>query len=105
MKVLWTKSAEDQLNGIYDYIQTRNTWAAIEIYNDIVDDSAMLELFPSMGVIEPLMSEFPEEYRYLIVRRNYKIVYYIDNEAIIYVAAVFDCRQDPKKLKTIIKSN
>ena len=105
MKVLWTVFAESQLDGIYDYVQTQNTWAAVEIYNDIIDESAMLAHFPLMGAIEPLLSEFPEEYRSLIVRRNYKVVYYIDGKTTIYVVAVFDCRQSPEKLKTIIKNN
>ena len=105
MKVLWTISAENQLDSIYDYIQIQNTCAAIEIYNDIVDESAMLAHFPLMGVIEPLLSEFSEGYRSLIVRRNYKIVYYIDSETIVYVVAIFDCRQNPEKLKDIVRNN
>ena len=105
MKVLWTEFAESQLDSIYDYIQTNNQRAAAEIYNDIIDESAMLARFPRMAAIEPLLTEFPEEYRSLIVRRNYKVVYYIDNETIIYVVAVFDCRQNPEKLKYIIKNN
>jgi plasmid stabilization system protein ParE len=105
MKVLWTAFAESQLDGIYDYIQTRNSRAAVEIYNDIIDESAMLGRFPKIAAIEPLLSEFPEEYRSLVVRRNYKIVYYIENETTIYVVAVFDCRQNPDKLKYIIKNN
>jgi plasmid stabilization system protein ParE len=105
MKVLWTISAENQLDGIYKYIQIHNSFAAIEIYNDIVDESAMLAHFPQMGVIEPLLSEFLEEYRSLIVRRNYKIVYFIDNETTIYIVAVFDCRQNPEKLTDIFRNN
>jgi len=105
MKVLWTFSAEKQLDRIYDFIKIQNTYAAVEIYNDIVDESAMLAHFPYMGIIEPLLSDFSEEYRSLIVRRNYKIVYYIDNEATIYVVAVFDCRQNPDKLKDFIRNN
>jgi len=105
MKVLWTLFAESQLDDLYDYIQTKNPHTAVEIYNDILDASAMLVRFPRMAAIEPLLSEFPEEYRSLIVRRNYKVVYFIDNETIIYVVAVFDCRQNPQKLKYIVSNN
>ena len=105
MKVLWTEFSESQLDGIYDYIQIKNPRAAAEIYNDILDESAMLARFPRIAPIEPLLTEFPEEYRSLIVRQNYKVVYYIENEIVIYVVAVFDCRQNPEKLKYIIKSN
>ena len=105
MKVLWTMFAESQLDGIYNYIHTLNAWAATEIYNDIIDESALLAHFPLMGVLEPLLSEFPEGYRSLIVRRNYKIVYYIERETTIYVVAVFDCRQNPQNLKGIVRYN
>ena len=104
MKVLWTAFAESQLDGIYCYIQTKNPYAAAEIYNDIIDESALLARFPRMAAKEPLLSEFPEEYRSLVVRRNYKVVYYIDNETVVYVVAVFDCRQNPETLKYIIKN-
>ena len=105
MKVLWTIFAESQLDKIYNYIRTYNPFTATEIYNDIVDESATLARFPRKGAKEPLLDEFPEEYRSLVVRRNYKVVYYIDNETTIYVVAVFDCRQNPEKLKYIIKNN
>jgi len=105
MKVLWTEFAESQLDGIYDYILNINPYIAADIYNEILDETAMLEYFPQMAAIEPLLSEFPEEYRSLVVRRNYKAVYYIDCETTIYVVAVFDCRQNPEELKYIIKKN
>jgi plasmid stabilization system protein ParE len=99
MKVFWTQYAESQLDDIYDYIENHNLISATSIYNDILDESAMLAHFPRMGAVERLLSDFSEEYRYLVVHRNYKIVYFIDNESIIYVVAVFDCRQNPQKLK------
>jgi len=103
MRVLWTVFAESQLNGIYDYIQSKNSYTAADIYNDILDETAMLEYFPRMAAKEPLLSEFPEEYRSLVVCRNYKVVYYIDCETTIYVVAIFDCRQNPEELKYIVK--
>jgi len=99
MIVLWTQYAESQLDDIFDYIQNFSFLSAVTIYNDILDESAMLAHFPRMGAVEPLLSDFPEEYRFLVVRRNYKIVYCIDNESVIYIVAVFDCRQNPEKLK------
>ena len=105
MKVLWTAFAESQLDCIYDYIQTKNPYIAVNIYNDILNESAMLAYFPRMAAIEPLLSEFPKEYRSLVVHQNYKVVYYIDCETTIYVVAVFDCRQNHEELKSIIKNN
>jgi hypothetical protein len=47
-----------------------------------------------MGPIEWDLSEKDEEYRSLLVRKYFKIIYFIENEN-IYIAAVWDCRQDP----------
>jgi len=106
MKILWTKTAESLLDGIYNFIQIHNNVAAIEIYNNILDESLKLAKFPQLGFIEPLLLDFSEEYRSLIVHRIYKIVYYIDNQTKkIYIVAVFDCRQKPKKLQDIVRNN
>lgn len=58
--------------------------------------------FPEMAQAEPLLSEFIETYRSLLVRNAYKVVYYIKNET-IFIVAVFDCRQNPEKLKKGIR--
>jgi hypothetical protein len=41
----------------------------------------------------------PEDFRYL-VESNYKIIYWKEDE-IITIASVFDCRQNPEKIKKI----
>jgi len=105
MKILWTRFAESQLDEIYEYMYNKNPYIAADIYNDILDESAMLANFPQIAAIEPLLSKYKEEYRSLVVRRNYKVIYYIDSEKTIYVVGVFDCRQNPKELKYIIKRN
>jgi len=55
-----------------------------------------------MAPIEPLLSEFSELYRSLVIRKTYKVVYYIADD-IIFIVAVFDCRQNPGKLKKDIR--
>ena len=102
MRVFWTAFAENQLDDIYTYIQQYSSQSAADIYNKIVDESALLARSPRMGVIEPLLSSYPEGYRSLIVRKHYKVVYYVENNAIIYVVAVFDCRQNPAKLSHFV---
>jgi len=104
MRVFWTAFAERQLDDIYAYIQQYSSQSAADIYNEIVDESASLARFPRIGTIEPLLSSYPEEYRYLVVRKHYKVVYCVENDAIIYVVAVFDCRQNPAKLSHFLRS-
>lgn len=50
-----------------------------------------------MAPIEPLLQERKEVFRSLVVRKNYKVIYYIQN-TIIYIADIWDCRQDPDRL-------
>ena len=52
---------------------------------------------PFIGQIEENLIELKQEQRYL-VEGNYKIIYrVIDKE--IYITDVFDCRQNPQKIK------
>jgi len=58
-----------------------------------------------VGQQEELLSDYPEDFRYLI-ESNYKIIYW-EKENLITIASVFDCRQNPRKIKEIkpIKSD
>jgi len=49
-----------------------------------------------MAALEPLLSGRAYPYRGLVVRRLFKVIYYVENDTII-IADVWDCRQDPSK--------
>jgi toxin ParE1/3/4 len=51
------------------------------------------------GAKEELLAEYPEEFRYL-VEGNYKIIYWKEHE-VITISSVFDCRQNPDKIKKL----
>ena len=52
---------------------------------------------PLIGAPEENLNELKQGHRYL-VNGNYKIIYrQIDND--IYITDVFDCRQNPSKIK------
>lgn len=54
-----------------------------------------------IGQVEELLKERQIEYRYLVFK-NYKLIYSIDTKnELIKIAAVFDTRQYPLKLKRI----
>jgi len=81
----------------FSYYSKASKKVADKITNSIVDKTIMLEITPRMGQKEELLAHFKQEIRYL-VQGNYKIVYLI-KENIVSIATVFDCRQDPIKLK------
>ncbi len=71
--------------------------AAIKMHNKILDAVEPLLYFPQMAPIESLLEDRDKVYRALVVDK-YKIVYYVENN-IIYIAAVWDCRQNTEKLR------
>ncbi len=98
--VFWTDSAIEELRSIYEYYCFKaGKTVADKITNSIVDKTILLEVTPQMGQKEELLSHFKKEIRYL-VDGNYKIVYWVDNN-LVSILTVFDCRQNPEKLRTI----
>ena len=55
--------------------------------------------YPNIGTIDPLFSDRTEVYRSVIIDGLSKMVYFIKEDT-IYIAAFWDCRQEPE-----IKSN
>jgi len=99
LTVYWTQFAEDKLNDIFEYYKFKaGIKVAQTLVNEIIDISLTLEFNAFGGQKEELLSERPENFRYLIFK-NYKIIYWIEEERqIIYVSTLFDTRQNPEKL-------
>lgn len=98
MEILWRDKARRELKAVYDYLSKKNLSAAEEMYMTLLAAAEPLRIFPLMGAIEPLSEGHSREYRYLVVRKNYKLIYTIEAE-IIYIITVWDCRQAPAKLR------
>ncbi len=100
VKVLWSDTSLTQLQDIFDYYSiSASTAVAKKIIKGIVNRSILLESNPLLGVKEPLLVNRPFEYRF-IIESNYKIVYRF-SENIVRIVSVFDCRQNPQKVKKI----
>ena len=100
VKIEWSELSIKQLDGIFDYYSLKSSpRIAKKIVNKIVDRVDILHKNPLSGPKEELLSEMPEDFRYL-VESNYKIIYWIEDE-MITIASVFDCRQNPEKMKII----
>lgn len=103
MRLLWLQLAEEDLDSIYHFYSTdKSIKAAIKLYNDILDATEKLIDFPLIAAIEPKLSEDEDEYRALVVRKHFKIIYFIE-EDVVYIAAIWDCRQNPKTNESKIK--
>jgi len=101
MKLIFSDYALMQLEQIYYFLQNQNVNAAIHIHNFILDEIEKLSNFPQMAAIEPELLGFSHIFRSLVVKKRYKVIYYLEKD-IIHISAIFDCRQNPKKLRDII---
>jgi len=100
MRIEWSELSERQLKDIFDYYSFEaNPRIARQIINKLIDRVSILESNPLVGQKEELLSGYPEDFRYLI-ESNYKIIYW-GKDNIITIASVFDCRQNPEKIKII----
>ncbi len=84
--------------NIYKYYCLHSARAAAVIHNDILDRIDRLVDAPRMGPLEQTLTESPQEYRSLIVRRKWKVIYRIEKQT-LYITDIRDCRQDPQTLK------
>jgi plasmid stabilization system protein ParE len=98
MNVKWTEPAVERLDEIFDFLKQRSEQAAVDLYNEILDEVDYLANFPRMAPLEPMLEDFARAYRSLVVRKTYKIVYHVDDDT-IYISTVFDCRQSPDTLR------
>lgn len=101
MKVIWMLSAEEQLEDIYNFLARQNIKFAVNTYNTIIEEADKLVAFPEIAAKELLLAGEVKTYRSLIVNKTYKVVYRFNPEKEeVVVVSVWDCRQDPKTLKT-----
>jgi plasmid stabilization system protein ParE len=99
----WSDNAKQQLRDIFDYYQvSASKKVALKMTREIWQTAKPLAKFPFMAPIEPLLAEFSETFRSFVVRDIYKIIYYVDNDT-VYVVSVWDCRQDPHKMKDFVR--
>jgi toxin ParE1/3/4 len=100
IRIEWSEVSEKQLKDIFDYYTIEaNSGIARKIVNLLLDRVSILYKNPYAGPKEELLNDRKEDYRYLI-ESNYKIIYW-KNDGLITIASVFDCRQNPEKMKTI----
>jgi plasmid stabilization system protein ParE len=102
-KILWTDFAINQLKDIFDFHFVRaSPIIAQKLVQKIIDATIILENHPKSGRKEDLLSERLQEFRFVTVK-NHKIIYWIDYEFnIVYIATVFDTRQNPEKISKTI---
>ncbi len=97
-QIIWTNFAITELKNIFLYYRmVAGSKIADKILKSIFSATKPLIKHPLVGVLEENLTDLKQGHRY-IVEGNYKIIYrIIDNN--IYIVDVFDCRQNPRKMK------
>jgi plasmid stabilization system protein ParE len=97
-EIKWHDSAREHLRKIFNFnIDHFSESYAYSILGEVLGEVQDLENFPQKGAPELLLEGREYEYRRLVIREKYKVIYFlVDDEA--HIAAVWDVRRDPKTL-------
>jgi plasmid stabilization system protein ParE len=101
LEIYWTLFAEDELYRIFKYYLKKAGYrTAKKLADGIYEEPFKLTNQPEIGQIEEYLKNRKVEFRYLLYRKNYKIIYWINQEENrIEINDVFDVRQYPPKIK------
>lgn len=97
MDILWSNQAQKAFGDIRDYLFTHFGIEAEESYLNKVDDTlAQIVKFPNVGVPVYQLSA-DGTVRSFLIKGLSKFIYYVRDNT-IYIADVWDVRQDPDVL-------
>ena len=97
-QIIWTNFAISELKNIFLYYRMiASDKVADKIRKSIFDATRPLTKEPLIGQIEENLIDLKQGHRYL-VEGNYKIIYRVVGND-IYITDIFDCRQNPQKIK------
>lgn len=98
-QVIWMPIAAEQFEYAIVYTADhRGPTYAERTRAKVLEATRKLSSFPKMGAAEPLLSDYPQNYRYWVVW-SYKIIYRFDKEQNkIFIVRFFHTSQNPDKL-------
>ena len=95
MIVIWSENAENTLKETAEYIFERFGEKNMKNFlQEVFKTAKLLETSPYIGQIYPLLIDFSETYRSIVVNYLNKIIYRVDDSRILIVA-LWDVRREP----------
>jgi addiction module RelE/StbE family toxin len=94
-KIVWTNNAVKDLENIKTYLQ--GSWpekVLLSFLNELINKLNLIEASPEIGRAS---MKFPSRRRLVITKHNL-LIYSLRNNDIV-IEAIFDTRQDDRKLK------
>lgn len=101
LAIFWTEFAENELFEIFNFYKQKAGYnVAKRLVEGIYDEPFKLKMQPEIGQIEELLRDSDQEFRYLIYKNNFKIIYWVNKgRNHIEIVDVFDVRQNPIKMR------
>jgi len=96
-QIIWTEPARSDIESIFHYYETISSLLADTIIDEIFNSVEYIKKMPEIGAKEPLFSHLRRNYRYLVVRKRYKLMYLYEGDK-CYVLMIWDCKNNPKLL-------
>ncbi|MDH6306313.1 toxin ParE1/3/4 [Parabacteroides sp. PF5-5] len=98
-QIIWKHTARAKyLRTTRWYFDNMGLKAADSFMRGIAENVERISRQSAIGKREPLLVGHPEDFRSLVVHRHTKIIYYCDTQN-VYIVDLWDCRQNPAKLK------
>lgn len=103
MRVIWDPRATRGKQNVVSYIRRKfGDDRKDQFLLEVRETTQMLKQHPELGAIDPLFEDFSIVYRSIIINGLSKMVYFIEGD-VIYIAAFWDCRREPKALADEVK--
>jgi plasmid stabilization system protein ParE len=101
LDIYWTQFAEDELYRIFKhYLIKAGYRISKKLVDGIYNEPFKLIHQAEIGQAEEYLKDRKVEFRYILYKKNYKIIYWINREENrIEINDVFDVRQYPLKIK------
>ena len=90
MRIFWTPQAEQDRAAIWDYLEERDSAAALRIDQLFSDTVARLAEFPMLGHVGTVAGT-----RELTPHRSYRIVYEVEGDTVWILVVIHTARQWP----------
>ncbi|MFV8344040.1 type II toxin-antitoxin system RelE/ParE family toxin [Flavobacterium sp. XS2P39] len=92
LKKVWTNTARAQLKAIYENYKVKSLQGAKTMKDEILQATKEFHFAEQYQ-----QDEMESEFRRIIVR-HYKLLY-IEEDGVVFIARIFDTRQDPNGQK------
>lgn len=99
LSIRWNNDASDKFIELAQwYYLHAGEKISSRFVDGIMHCIRLLTVNPNLGFIEPELTGRKKIYRAIIEHRDFKIIYFVENDA-IHIADIWNCRQDNTKNK------